>query len=43
MMLTVGDDRGVQKVAEISDTSSDGFSGGWSHDQFPKMVKKQKL
>ena len=41
-MLVHGDDEDVQKVEEINDTSSTGLSGGWSHDQFPKMVKKNK-
>ena len=42
IMFTVGDDdEDVQKVEEINDTSSNGLSGGWSHDQFPKIVEKQ--
>ena len=42
-MLIHGDDEDVQKVEEINDTSSNGLSGEWSHDQFPKMVKKRKV
>ena len=42
-MLIHGDDEDVQKVEEINDTSSNGSLGGWSHDQFPKIVKKEKL
>ena len=42
-MLIHSEDEDVQKVEEINDTSSNGLSGGWSHDQFPKMATKQKL
>ena len=41
-MLIHGDDEDVQKVEEINDTSSNGFSGGQSHVQFPKMVIRKK-
>ena len=34
-MLIYGDDENVHKVEEVNDRSSNGLSGGWSHDQLP--------